>query len=178
VSTIVSSSWAIGEAAAVGGGKGKGGGGIALYTLIDVDNQIIYPLYIGSAGVSGGIPFQITISAPGDFSFFTTSSAIPADDFRGLVCFGEVLDFSIIVGGSIINCITFHGVDHRPYWIDTSGLENGISASIIGVSFGYAYVGKGITNSGCDIRAGGDPLCGGYSPNPNQSQDPNQSQRP
>ncbi|WP_128598567.1 hypothetical protein [Paraburkholderia kirstenboschensis] len=170
-----SSTWALGEAIALGGGKGKLGLGLAFYSLIDVDNQILHGLFIGSGGVGAGLPFQFTIAAPEQYAFFTTQTAISASDFNGLVCFGNALELALVAGEKVIDCITFHGVDHTPYWIDTSGLESGIAASIGGVSFGYARVVKSMPNNGCDIRPTGDPLCGGYSPNPNQSLNTNQS---
>jgi hypothetical protein len=173
--TEKSASWALGEAIALGGGMGKGGGGVALYSLIDVDNQIRYGLLMGSAGISGGIPFQLTFAERGVYSFFTTSQAIPATDFMGFVYFGSVLDFSLGAGLSVINSLTFGGVDHAPYWIDTSGLENGISFSVVGISIGFVFVGDPMPNTGCDIRPAGDPWCGGYTPNPNYTPHPNQS---
>jgi len=170
-----SSSWAIGESIALGGGKGKGGAGLALYSLVDVDNQIIYGLFIGSVGVAGGIPFQITLSQRGSFSFFTTTKAIPASDFKGFVYFGSALNMSLFAGQSVIDLMTFNGVDHDPYWINTAGLENGISFSILGVSVGYVILGDPMPNTGCDIRPAGDPWCGGYTPSGGYSPNTNQS---
>jgi len=71
--------------------------------------------------------------------------------------------------------MTFNGVDHDPYWINTAGLENGISFSILGVSVGYVILGDPMPNTGCDIRPAGDPWCGGYTPSGGYSPNTNQS---
>jgi hypothetical protein len=156
--------WAIGDAISVGGGGKRAGGGIGLYSLIDVDNQIIYPLFIGSAGIGVSIPFGVTFAETGVYKFFETIKSIPASDFGGFVAFGTVLDASLLYGQSVLACITFHGVDHDPYWLDLSGLQSGISCTLVNVSVGYAVLGDPRPNNGCQIRPKGDPLCGGYTP--------------
>ena len=163
-----SSSWALGEAITLGGGKGKLGVGIAAYTLVDVEHQLLFPLVVGSIGIGASIPFSATVAEGGVFSFFDTTAPILPTEFNGLIYFGSLCEGAILYGQAAFNVLTFNGVDHDPYWINVSGLEAGFAFNMIGVSTGWVKVitGSVTPNKGCDIRSGGDPLCGGSSPMP------------
>jgi len=152
---LKSKNWGIGQGIGIGGGKGKGGAGVTFYTLLDVDNQLLYGMAIGMAGVSFGLPFQLTISSPG-FTFFTTKTAIEPSDFSGGVVIFAMGEITILGGYSSLCYISFHGVDHDPSWIDVSGFENGFAVNIGGLSAGLGKVFATPTPvSGCPIVPNG-----------------------
>jgi hypothetical protein len=151
----------------VGGGKGKVGAGIVGLTLFDVNAQLYIPLTLYGAALGGGLPagFNISTFSP---TFFTTTPALWAQDFNGRATLVGA-DLTIGVGGSA-SYITFWNTDHDPYWLDIGGLQVGVSGGIsAGLYYAHAYPGDATPNYGCIIAPGGDPICGGYSPAPQNS---------
>ncbi|AUD07155.1 hypothetical protein [Spirosoma pollinicola] len=173
--TKPSSNWAISPSASLGKGKGSVGAGYIALTLFDVDSQLYFSLGLLGASLGGGIPAGATVSTFSP-SFFTTPTPMWAQDFGGRLVNISGAELSIGVGGGI-TYLTFHNINHEPYWLDIGGVEAGIAGGIATGFYGsMVYENDGWENNGCRIQPDGDPMCGGKSPSPQYStQDQNMS---
>lgn len=127
--------WSIACGIMGGGGKsighttlGIGGLGV-LFNLTNLDTGYSWPYVFMGGAVGAGIPFTVTVSAPGSTPFIT-SGAIGPDTFNS---WGSIKGASFTVGlGGSVTWLNIWSVDHSPSPINVGGLQVGVSGGIDG----------------------------------------------